>query len=144
MALIFSDPNSAGPFSTFQVKEPAVKVFKLTFANFTTTNTDALIGRLPADASIVRVTTWLKTAFAGNSVASPVLSLGSTSGGTEFSSAVAITNTVSTYAIHTPITGIMQAYAPPYSQEISLYARGGCSTGNPTSGELYVMVEYVR
>lgn len=144
MALIFTDPNSAGPFSTFQDKDVHVKVFKLTYANFTTSNTDALIGRLPADASITRVSTWLKTAFAGNSVASPVLSLGSTSGGTEFSSAVAITNTVSTYATHTPITGILQAYQVPLGSEISLYARGGCSTGNPTSGELYVIVEFVR
>lgn len=144
MALIFSDPNSAGPFSTFQVKDEEVRVFKLTYANFTTTNTDALIGRLPADASIINVSTWLKTAFAGNSVASPVLSLGSTSGGTEFSSAVALTNTTGTYAIHSPITGICQPYAIPLGGEINLYARGGCSTGNPTSGELYVIVKYVR
>ena len=144
MALIFSDPNSAGPFSTFQDKDVHTKVFKLTFANFTTGNTDALIGRLPADASILQVATWQKTAFAGNSVASPVLSLGSTSGGTEFSSAVALTNTTGTYALHTPITGILQAYAIPLGGEISLYARGGCSTGSPTSGEVYVIVEFVR
>jgi hypothetical protein len=144
MALIFSDPNTSGPFSTFQVKERHTKVFKLTYANFTTGNTDALIGRLPADASIVQVTTWLKTAFAGNSVASPVLSLGSASGGTQFSSAVALTNTVGTYALHSPVTGIMQEYAIPLGGEINLYARGGCSTGNPTSGELMVMVDYVR
>ena len=144
MALIFTDPNSAGPFSTFQDKDVHTKVFKLTFANFTTTNTDTLIGRLAADSSILLVTTWLKTAFAGNSVASPVLSLGSTSGGTEFSSAVALTNTVGTYAVHTPMTGIMQAYQVPLGGEINLYARGGCSTGNPTSGELYIMVQFVR
>lgn len=144
MALIFTDPNSAGPFSTWQVKDVIVKVFKLTYANFTTSNTDTLIGKLPADASIVSVNTWLKTAFSGNSVSSPVLSLGSTSGGTEFSSAVALTNTTGTYATHSPITGILQAYNPPYTSEINLYARGGCSTGNPTAGELYVIVKYVR
>ena len=144
MALIFTDPNSAGPFSDFQVKDVVVKVFKLTYANFATTNVDTLIGRLPADASIIGVNTWLKTAFAGNSVSSPVLSLGSTSGGTEFSSAVALTNTTGTYAQHSPMTGILQAYQVPLGQEISLYARGGCSTGNPTSGELYVIVKYVR
>lgn len=144
MALIFSDPNSSGPFSTFQVKDEEVRVFKLTYANFTTSNTDTLIGRLPADASIINVSTWLKTAFSGNGVTSPVLSLGSTSGGTEFSSAVALTNTTGTYAVHSPMTGICQPYAIPLGQEISLYARGGCSTGNPTAGELYVIVKYVR
>lgn len=144
MSLIFTDPNSAGPFSTFQVKDVVTKVFKLTFANFSTANTDTLIGRFAADSSIIQVTTWLKTAFAGNSVASPVLSLGTTSGGTQFSSAVAITNTVGTQALHSPMAGIMQEYAVPLGGEINLYARGGCSTGNPTSGELYVMVQFVR
>ena len=91
MALIFTDPNSAGPFSTFQAKDVYTKVFKLTYANFSTSNTDTLIERFPADTSILQVTTWLKTAFSGNSVSSPVLSLGSTSGGTQFSSAVALT-----------------------------------------------------
>jgi hypothetical protein len=144
MALIFTDPNSAGPFSTFQVKDEVVRVFKLTSANFATGNVDTLLGRLPADASIIGVFTWLKTAFAGNSVSAPVLSLGSTSGGTEFSSVVALTNTSGTYAVHTPISGILQAYQIPLGGEISLYARGGCSTGTPTSGEFYVIVKYVR
>lgn len=144
MALIFTDPNGAGPFPTWQDKDIRVRVFKLTYANFTTTGVDTLIGKLPADASIVGVKTWLKTAFSGNSVASPTLGLGSTSGGTEFSSAVAITNTVGTYATHSPMTGICQAYNIPYTSDIPLYAHGGCSTGNPTAGELYVIVEYVR
>lgn len=144
MALIFTDPNTAGPFSTFQDKDVRVKIFKMTFANFATGNVDTLLGRLPSDASFIKVATWLKTAFSGNSVASPVLSLGSTSGGTEYSSAVALTNTTGTYALHTPITGIMQPYAIPLGGELNIYARGGCSTGNPTSGELYVIVKYVR
>jgi hypothetical protein len=144
MALIFTDPNSAGPFSTFQDKDVHTKVFKLTYANFSTSNTDTLIGRFPADTSILQVTTWLKTAFSGNSVSSPVLSLGSTSGGTQFSSAVALTNTTGTYALHSPVTGILQPYDVPLGGEINLYARGGCSTGNPTAGELYVIVQFVR
>jgi hypothetical protein len=144
MAIIYSDPNSAGPFSTFQVKDVVTRIFRLTFANFTTANTDTLIGRLPADASILEVNTWLRTAFSGNGVTLPVLSLGSASGGTQFSSAVAITNTAGTFASHTPMTGILQEYQAPLAGEISLFARGGCSTGNPTAGELLVIVKYVR
>jgi hypothetical protein len=53
MAIVFTDPNSAGPFATFQVKDVVTKVFKLTYANFATGNVDTLIGRLPADASIL-------------------------------------------------------------------------------------------
>ena len=144
MALIFTDPNTAGPFTSFQVKDIVTKVFKLTFANFTTGNTDALLGRLPADASIVGVDTWLKTAFSGNGVTSPVLSLGSTSGGSQFSSAVGLTNTTGTFVAHSPVTGILQEYQIPLTGDINIYARGGCSTGNPTAGELYVIVKYVR
>jgi hypothetical protein len=144
MAIIYSDPNSAGPFSTFQVKDVVTRIFRLTFANFTTANTDTLIGRLPADASILEVNTWLRTAFSGNGVTLPVLSLGSASGGSQFSSAVAITNTAGTFAPHTPMTGILQEYQVPLAGEINLFARGGCSTGNPTAGELLVIVKYVR
>jgi hypothetical protein len=144
MALLFTDPNSAGPFVTFGAKDPDVKVFKLTFANFTTGNTDAVVGALAADASILRFETWLKTAFAGNGVTSPVISLGTASGGTQFASAVALTNTTGTFALVTPVTGIMQPLAYPLGADQQIWVRGGCSTGSPTSGELYLAVWYVR
>ena len=144
MALIFTDPNSAGPFSTFQVKEVQVKVFKLTFANFATGNVDTLLGRLPADASIVRFEYWNKTKLAGNSISAAALSLGSTSGGTEFVSAFDVFTTVGTQAVLSPVTGILQPYAIPLGGEIPIYARGASTTGTPTSGEIYVTVYYVR
>jgi len=145
MSLIFSDPNSAGPFSSFQVKEPKVKVFKLPYTLFVNGGgTPTLLGKLPQDASIIRISTWVETALAGNTVSAPTLSLGSASSGTQFTSALAITNTVKTYAAANLVTGILQSYAVPQGGEIALWALGDCTSGPPTSGLIYLIVEYVR
>ena len=145
MALIFSDPNSAGPFSTFQVKEAKMKVFKLTYAHFTVTSaTNTKVGVLPADASIVRISYWNKTKLAGNSIDGATLSVGSASAGTQFVNAFDVFTTVSTQAILSPVTGIMQPYAIPNTTEIPIWVDGLATTGTPTSGEIYLMVEYVR
>ncbi len=144
MAFVYIDPNPAAPFATFQIKDVVCKAFKLTYANFGTTAVNTNVGILPADASIIRVTTWVKTALSGNSVSSPTISLGSASAGTQFTNALAITNTTGTYAVASPITGIMQAYEVPLGSDIPLWVSGGCSTGNPTAGEIYLLVEYIR
>lgn len=144
MALILDNPNSSGPFSTWQIKDPMVKVIKLTHANFTTGNTDALVARLPADASILQVQTWVRTALTGNSVASPTVALGTASGGTQIAAAFSVTNTAGVMQTVSPATGILQVYAPPYTSEIDVYVRGGCSTGNPTAGEIDLVIWYVR
>ena len=126
------------------VKDLQTRVVKLSSANFTTTGTNTLVAVLPADATIISFRTWVKTALAGNSVASPTVTLGSTSAGTDYASTVALTNTTGTYAFVTPVTGIIQAYNPPYSADLNIWFKGGCSTGNPTSGEVYLIIEYVR
>ena len=145
MALIFSDPNSAGPFSSFQVKETKVKVFKLTSAHFTvTTATNTKVGVLPADAAIVRISYWNKTKLAGNSIDGATMSVGSASAGTQFVNAFDVFTTVATFAPISPVTGIMQAHALPNTTEIPIWVDGLSTTGTPTSGEIYLMVEYVR
>jgi hypothetical protein len=144
MAFIFSDPNSAGPFAGFQQKDIRCKVFKLTNANFATTNVDTFVGALPSAAALTSIKVWVKTALAGNSVSSPVISVGTASGGTQFANAFAVTNTSSTITSVTTITGLYAAYNVPYTTgDIQIWIRGGCSTGNPTSGEVYVQVDYV-
>lgn len=144
MSLIFTDPNSAGPFSTFQVKECLTKVFKLTFANFATGTVNTKVGVLPADASIVRLSYWNQTKLAGNSISAATMGVGTTSGGTEFVSAFNVFTTVGTQAILSPVTGILQPYNVPLGQEIPIYVKGDSTTGTPTSGEIYLIVEYVR
>ena len=144
MAIILTDPNTAGPFTTFQVKDVTVKVIKLDFAKFATTNVDTLAAYLPADATILRLDTWVRTALTGNSVTSPTITLGTTSGGSDLAAAFSVTNTSGTMQTVSPAVGIVQQYQVPLGQDIRLYVRGGCSTGNPTAGEIDLIVYYVR
>lgn len=144
MALIFNDPNPAGPFSTFQVKDVVTKVFKLTYANFSTSGVNTLLGTLPADASIIGFSYWNKTKLAGNSISAATISLGASSAGTDFCSSFDVFTTVGTNARISPVTGILQPYNAPYSADIQLWVNGTSTTGTPTSGEIYIIVKYVR
>lgn len=143
MALIFTDPNSAGPFSTFQDKDVRAKVVQMTQANFTTAGVNALLARLPADASILSIDVWVATAL-NNGATTPTISIGTTSGGTQFANAVAVTNTSGTYIPLTPLSGIMQPYAVPLGSEIDLWFRGTCLVANPTAADVRIVITYVR
>jgi len=144
MAFIYGDPNVAGPFASYQIKDIVCKVLKLTATNFTTAGVNALVAALPADASIVGFETWVKTAL-DNTATLPTISIGTAAGGTQFASAVAITNTVGTAAKLSPVTGILQPYNAPYvTGDIQLWVRGACSTANPANAEIYLTVFYVR
>jgi len=145
MALIFTDPNPAGPFSTFQVKDIQCKVFKLTNANFTTGGVNTLVGALPAFVSIVGMKLWVKTQLAGGGITAATINVGTASGGTQFVSAFTAFGTAGAQSIVTPINNIYQPYNPPYTTgDIQLWVGGTATTGNPTSGELYLEVDYVN
>jgi len=140
-----SDPNPNGPSATSNIKDVVTKVVKLTSANFTvTTATNTLVAVLPADASILRISYWNKTKLAGGSISAATLSLGTAPAGTQFVSAYDVFTTVGTQALLSPITGIMQNYNIPYSTDIQVWASGLATTGSPTSGEIYLVIEYVR
>lgn len=139
------DPSPTGPTANSNDKDVHVKVVKLTSANFTiTTSTKTLVAVLPADATILGFEYWNKTKLAGNSISAATLSLGTTSGGTEFVSAFDVFTTVGTQATLTPVTGIMQNYGIPLGGDIPVYATGLATTGSPSSGEIYVSIFYVR
>ena len=139
-----SDPNPGGPSATSNYKDLGVKVVKLTSANFTTTNVDTLVAVLPADSSILSIRLWTKTQLAGGGITAATVSLGTSSGGTQFVNAVTAFATAGTYTVVSPITGIVQNYNIPYGSDIQIFARGTATTGNPTSGEMYLIIEYVR
>jgi hypothetical protein len=144
MAFITTDPNAAGPFQSFQLKDLQVRVHKIGFASFTTTGVNLLLGSYPPDTAFVGFDVWTQTALAGGGITSPVYSLGNVAAGTQFASAVALTNTTGTQAKVTPVTGILQEHDPTNRTDINLWFRGACSTGNPTSGSIYVVVYYAR
>lgn len=143
MAIIFRDPNPAGPFSTFQDKPVHCKVVQMTQANFTTAGVNELLACLPADASILGFDVWVASAL-NNGATAPAISIGTASGGTQFANAVSVTNTSGTYVRLTPVTGIMQAYAVPLGGEINLWFRGICATANPTAADVRIAIHYVR
>lgn len=139
------DPNPTGPTPISNIKDVVTKVVKLTSANFTvTTATNTLVAMLPADATILSMRYWNKTKLAGGSIAGAAMSVGSTSGGTEFVSAFDVFTTVGTMAFLSPITGIMQNYSLPLGGDIPIWVKGLATTGSPTSGEIYLVIEYVR
>ena len=144
MALILSDPNTAGPFASFQMKDVYVKVVKLAFGVFTTGGTDQVVAALPADASIMKFETWVRTALSGNGVTAPTVAIGTTSGGSDLAATFAVTNTAGTMQLVSPAVGILQQYSIPYSFDIRLFVHGACSTGNPTAGEVDLVIYYVR
>jgi hypothetical protein len=103
-----------------------------------------LLASFPADTSFLGFEIWVGTVLSGNGVTSPVVSLGSASGGTQFASAVAVTNSAGYAAKLTPVTGILQAHDNINRTDIKLYLRGGCSTGSPTAGQMYLTVYFAR
>lgn len=140
-----SDPSPSGPSAISNINNTLQKVIRLTSANFTTTGVDRLVAVLPADATIIGITTWVGTALTGNSVASPTLSLGTASAGTQFFATNAFpAGAAGTYSVITTITGIFQTRNIPYSTDIQVWARGICTTGNPTAGEMFMVINYVR
>jgi len=138
------DPSPIGPTATSNDKDVHIKVVKLTSANFTTGGVNTLVAVLPADSTILELSYLIRTQLAGGSISAAALSLGSTSGGTEFVNAFNVFTANGTQTHLSPANGIMQNYALPLGSDIQIWARGVATTGNPTSGELYVKIQYVR
>lgn len=138
------DPSPIGPTATSNIKDLQVKVVKLTSANFTTGGTNTQVAVLPADSSVLGMRLWVKTQLAGGSVSAATYSIGTASAGTQFVSAVTAFAAAGVYTVVTPITAIIQNYSIPYGQDIQVWVNGTATTGNPTSGELYLIIEYVR
>lgn len=145
MAFIYGDPNPAGPFATYQAKDTQSKAVKLTNANFSTAGVNTLVAAMPADATIIGFTYWNKTILSGGGITAGTITVGTSSGGTQFSVANAAPFTASgSYGILSPVTGIFQAYNPPYGADIQIWVNGTATTGNPTAGEFYLLINYVR
>lgn len=138
------DPSPIGPTATSNIKDVQSKIVKLSGANFTTGGVNTQVAVLPADATITGMRLWVKTQLAGGSVSAATFSVGTASAGTQFINALTAFAAAGVYTMLTPITGIMQNYNIPYGQDIQVWVNGTATTGNPTSGELYLFIEYVR
>lgn len=140
-----SDPNPGGPSATSNIKNKLMKVVKLSSANFSTANVDTLVAVLPADATIAGFDLWVRTQLAGGSVSAATLAIGSASGGAQFHAASALAfGTAGTFSVMPTPLAIFQNYNIPQGADIPIWIRGVASTGNPTSGELYLVIHYAR
>ena len=138
------DPNPGGPSATSNIKDKQTKVIKLTSANFTTTNVDVLGAVLPADSTVLNVDYYVKTILSGGTISAATVSIGSASGGTQYVNAFNVFSASGTSGPVTPVTGIMQNYAVPLGPDLQFWIRGTATTGNPTAGEIYIIITYVR
>lgn len=140
------DPSPGGPNANSNDKDIHVKVVKLTSANFTTGGgTNTLVAVLPADSTILNFRVWVRTQLNGGTISAATLSLGNVSGGTQFVNASTLAfGAAGANTVVPSVSGIMQNYSLPLGADINIWANGIATTGNPTGGELYVSIEYVR
>jgi len=142
MAIYFPDRN---PTATSNDKDVHIKVIQLTFADFTTGGANSVKAVLPGDSTILNVGYWKKTAFSGNGITAATLSVGIPGTPTNFVSAFDVnTPAAGTNGELTPVTNIMQGHLVPPGPDIPLLFTGTATTGNPTAGELYIRIWYVR
>ena len=143
MAIYFPDRN---PTATSNDKDVHIKVVQLTFADFTTGGANSIKAVLPGDSTILNIGYWKKTAFSGGGITAATLSVGIPGAATTFVSALDVnTPAAGANAEMTPVTNIMQGHAvTPAGNDIPLLFTGTATTGNPTAGELFIRIWYVR
>jgi len=142
MAIIFPDPIVT---ATSNDKDVHIKVVKLTFADFTTGGANSVKAVLPADSTILNIGYYKPVTFSGGGVTAVTLSVGIAGTPAKFVSAFdVLTPAAGTNAEVTPLTNIMQAYQIPLGADIPLLVTGTATTGNPTAGEFYLRIWYVR
>lgn len=151
MSFNFSgQPSSTFPTPTVPVaKDVYVKAIKLTSSDFTTGGVASVKMYIPNDASLIRVSSYIKTTFAGNGVTALAYTLGVTGTAAKY---VASTSIGITAGAAAPVAGILAATTGAFQEfdptapvgDIPLLFTGTATTGNPTSGEAYLLIEYVR
>lgn len=144
MAIQFPDLSPTGPTPTSNDKDVHCKVVRLLSADFTTGGTASVKAVLAADSTILGFSLWNKTILSGGGITAATLSIGVPGTPTQFVNAVTALGASGTFADVTPVSNIMQAYGLPLGPDISLLFTGTATTGNPTAGEMYVTIWYVR
>lgn len=139
-------PTSTFPSPTQPVnKDIACKAVKLTSADFTTGGTASVKAYLPADASLVGIDLWTKTTFSGNGVTVVSLQVGITGTVNKYMTSTSLSLTGGVAVYPTGVNNMFAQYDPTApSGDIPLLFTGTATTGNPTAGEAYVLIKYVR
>lgn len=145
MSFNFGAPNPAGvtvnqPMS----KDLRVTAIKLTNADFSTGGTASVKAALPVDASIVGMKLWVKTQLSGNGITAASLAVGTPAVPTQYIGAQSAFGVASTYTVIGSVANIMQDYNIPWSLDNQIQVTGTATTGNPTAGEMYLIIEWIR
>lgn len=150
MAIVFipgqvavSDPNPGGPSATSNIKDVVVKAVKLSSANFSTTGVNTLVAVLPADASILNMQLLVETQLAGGGITAAAIDIGASSGAADYVSAASAFGVAGTNSMLSKLGGV-EHYNVPLGADKGIWVKGTATTGNPTSGEVYLMIYYVR
>ena len=138
-----SDPSPTGPNPASNAKDVFVKVVKITSANFTTTGVNTLVAVLPADASILQMVLQVETQLSGGGITAAAIDVGSASGGAQYVSAASAFGTAGANTLLNKLGG-PDHYNVPLGGDKGIWVKGTATTGNPTAGEVYLMVYYVR
>lgn len=142
MAVQFPDLS---PTTTSNDKNVHSKTIRLLNTDVVTGGTASVKMVLSADSTILAIRYWKKTQLSGGGITAATLSIGIPGTPTNFVNAIDILTPVAgTLALFTPVTNIMQPYQIPQGQDIALLFTGTATTGNPTAGEIYVTVDFVR
>lgn len=139
-----SDPNPGGPSALSNVHQEQNKIVRLTSANFSTAGVNTLVAKLPPDSTITSMALWVKTQLSGGSISAATISVGLTSAGTDFISAISAFAASSVRVTLTPISGIYELYNIPWGNDILIWVNGTSTTGTPTAGEMYLQINYTR
>jgi hypothetical protein len=126
------------------IKQEYLKIVKCTFADFKTGGQTSTKEILPSDATIIRIDYWKKTAFSGNGVTAVSLNIVQANTGVSFVSALDVHTPVANSIGSAPLTNAYQAHDPQVKPDIPLNFVGTATTGNPTAGEIYFVIRYVR
>lgn len=143
MALNFNEQTS--PTATNMDKTVHAKVVRLVASDFVTGGVASVKAVIPADASILQINYYKKTQLSGGGITAATLSIGVT--GTP-------TNYVNAFDVFTPVTGaggfvspatnLMNGLSLPLGSDVSLLFTGTATTGNPTAGEIEIVIVFVR
>lgn len=138
-----SDPNPNGPSAISNIKDVVTKVVKLTSANFSTGGTNTLVAVLPADASILTMFLQVNTQLSGGGITAAAVDVGSASGGAQYVSAASAFGAAGANSLLNKLGGV-DNYQVPLVGDKPIWVKGTATTGNPTGGEVYLIVTYVR
>ncbi len=142
MAIVFPDRN---PTATSNDKDMHIKVVQLLPADFALGGKTTLKAILPADATILELSSWKDTQWSGGGVTAATLSIGETGNLTKYvTTADVFTPVAGTQGHLTPVTNIMQHHDLPFGGDMALQFTCTATGGVPTAGEMYIKIVYVR